>query len=256
MKNYIKKIGNENLRIDGRGFDDFRDIKIELGVAKKAEGSAMVTIGDTKVIAGVKMALGEPFSDTPDEGALMVDTDRLQIAFSEWEGGPPSNETIEIARTVDRGIRESKMVDFKKLCIRKGELIWKVFIDVYPLNYDGNIIDASSLAAVAAILNARMPKVENDKVLYGQLTDKKLPVDKIPLTTSFVKVGKHLVVDPGLKEEELMDARLSITTSGVDSINALQKSGSGGFTVDEVKELIEKSFKIRKVLEKALGVKK
>ncbi len=256
MKDYIKKIGNEGLRIDGRGLDDFREVSIELDVAKKAEGSAMVTIGDTKVIAGVKMELGTPFSDTPDEGALMVDTDQLQIAFPDWEGGPPSNETIEIARTVDRGIRESKMVDFKKLCVREGELIWKVFVDVYPLNYDGNIIDASALAAVAAILSARIPKVENDKVIYGDLTKEKLPVQKTPLTTTFVKIGNQLMVDPGLKEEQLMDARLSITTSGTDTINALQKSGNGGFTPDEVKALIEKSFKIRKVLEKALGVKR
>ena len=63
------------------------------------------------------------------------------------------------------------------------------------------------------------------------------------------------MVDPNDDEEELMDSRLSISTTGKDSINALQKSGPGGFTPDEVKDMIEKSFKIRKVLEKAVGVK-
>jgi len=252
MKQYIEKIGKEGLRIDGRGFDDFREVKIETGVSKKAEGSAMISIGNTRVMAGVKMELGEPYSDSPDEGSLMVTFEEAQIASPDWEGGPPSLEAIEIARTVDRGIRESHMVDFKKLCVKKGELVWKVFIDIYPFNYDGNIIDACSIAAIAALLDAKVPKIKGDKVLYGELTKEKLPVIKVPITTTFVKVGDFIMVDPSLKEEVLMDARLSVSTSGKDKINAMQKSGSGGFTPDEVKAMIDKSFKIRPAIEEAL----
>lgn len=256
MREYIKKAGKEGTRMDGRGFDDFREIEIETGVAKKAEGSALVTIGNNKIMAGVKMELGEPYDDSPDEGSLMVSFEEAQVAFSEWEGGRPRDEAVEIARTVDRGIRESGMVDFKKLCLKKGELVWKVFIDIYPFNYDGNIIDGSSLAAIAAILNARIPKVKDDKIVYGELSNKKLPITKTPLTTTFVKIGDYIMVDPSLNEELEMDSRLSISTSGKDSINAMQKSGEGGFTVSEVKEMIEKSFKIRSAIEKALkGVK-
>ncbi len=256
MKKYIEKLGLEGLRIDGRGFDDFRDIKIETGVAKKAEGSALVYIGNTKVMAGVKMEIGEPYPDSPDEGSLMVGFDQSPIANSHWEGGPPSNEAIEIARTVDRGIRESRMVDFKKLCIKSGEAVWKVLIDVYPFNYDGNIIDAASLAAIAALKNTRIPKIDGTKVLYGEFTNKKLPIEKLPLTTTFVKIGNHIMVDPNYHEETLMDARLSISSSGKDSINALQKSGISGFTLEEIKSMVEKSFKVKKALEKALGALK
>jgi len=256
MKKYIKRIAKDGLRVDGRKLDDFREVKIETGLYKKAEGSALVSIGNTKVMAGVKMALGEPYDDSPDKGSLMVTFEESRIANSKWEGGPPSLKAIEVARTVDRGIRESGMVDFKKLCVKKGELVWKVFIDIYPLNYDGNIIDAASLAAIAALLNAKIPKIEGDKVLYGELTTKKLPVIKVPITTTFVKIGKYVMVDPSVVEEEEMNARLSVSTSEKDFINALQKSGSGGFTPEEVKEMIEKSFKARKIIEKALkGVK-
>jgi len=256
MKAYIKKLADENLRIDSRGFDEFREIKIEQGVFKKAEGSALVSIGDTKIMAGVKMDVGEPYSDSPDEGSLMVSFEESQMANPKWEGGPPRKEAIEVARTVDRGIRESKMVDFKKLCVKSGELVWKVFVDIYPLNYSGNIIDACSLAAIAALMNARMPKLDGNKVLYGKLSNKKVPLTKLPLTTTFVKIGDKIMVDPSIQEEEIMDARLSISTSGKDSINALQKSGQGAFTLEEIKEMVKKSFKIRKVIEKALGVKK
>ncbi len=256
MKEYIKKLAKEGLRIDGRKFDEYRNVKVEFGISKKADGSAMAIIGKTKVMAGVKLELGEPYRDSPDEGSLMVSYEESQIANPLWEGGPPNEEAIEVARTVDRGIRESKMIDLKGLCIKKGELVWKVFIDIYPLNYDGNIIDACFLAAVGALLNTRIPKREEDKVLYGELTKKKLPITKIPIPTTFVKIGERIFVDPNKLEEELMDARLSIMTSGKDKINALQKSGIGGFTVDEIKEMIEKSFKIKESIKKILEVKK
>lgn len=262
MKDYIKKITSEGLRTDGRKLDEFRPIKIETGISNKAEGSAMAYIGNTKVMAGVKMDLTTPYSDHPDEGSLMVNFEQSLIANADWEGGPPSDETIEVARVVDRGIRESKVIDMKKLCIKEGEKAWMVMIDIYPLNYDGNIIDACALAALAALQNARIPKTEQDKktgeykILYGELSNEKIPLVKTPVMTTFVKIGNHIMVDPSKDEESLMDARLSITTTGKDSINALQKSGTGGLTVSEVKDMIEKSFKIKKVIEKEVGGKK
>lgn len=42
-------------RIDGRKLDEYRNIEIETGYVKKAEGSAYVRLGDTKVIAGIKV---------------------------------------------------------------------------------------------------------------------------------------------------------------------------------------------------------
>jgi exosome complex component RRP42 len=72
----------------------------------------------------------------------------------------PGFEAIELPRLVDRAIRESGMIDFEKLCIKEGELVWTVIIDVYPINDDGNMIDASNIAAVAALHNTFMPEID------------------------------------------------------------------------------------------------
>ena len=51
----------KNERVDGRAFDEYRDISIEMDVVPaKAEGSAIVRMGDTTVVAGVKVLTGEP----------------------------------------------------------------------------------------------------------------------------------------------------------------------------------------------------
>ncbi len=43
----------EGKRLDGRGFDELRPIKIEVGVLKRADGSCYFELGDNKVIAAV-----------------------------------------------------------------------------------------------------------------------------------------------------------------------------------------------------------
>ncbi len=149
----------EDTRLDGRKLLDYRKpIIVETNVSNMAEGSAMVTIGETKVVAGVKMSVGEPYPDSDDEGILITTAELLPLSSPEFLPGPPGVQATELARVVDRGIRESKMIDMKKLCIKKGELVWIVFLDIYTINEAGILIDAAALAAVIALKNAVFPK--------------------------------------------------------------------------------------------------
>ena len=156
----IEQFIEKGKRLDERGLLDTREIKIEQGLIEKAEGSARVLLGKTEVLVGVKVETGEPFTDTPNDGVLTVNAELVPIASPNFEAGPPNEDSIELARVVDRGIRESKAVDNEKLCIEPGKKVFVVFVDVYVLNHDGNLIDASALAAMAALLNTKMPNYE------------------------------------------------------------------------------------------------
>jgi len=246
---YVVDLVNKGMRIDGRKFLQYRPVKIEFDVSKNAEGSALVTLGETKVVAGVKMEIGEPYPDKPDEGAFIVNTEFTPIASPEFEPGPPSEKAIEAARVVDRGIRESGAIDLKKLCIKAGEKVWLIYIDIYVLNHDGNLIDSSALAAIGALLNARFPKVENDKIVYGELTNEKLPIIKLPICCTFAKIGDKFLLDPCLREELAMEVGLSVTTNEDGKINALQKLGeSGGLNEDDILKCVEVAIKKGKEL--------
>ena len=128
-KDFILKLAKEEKRADGRSFDNFRDIKIETNIASKAEGSAKVTIGNTQVIAGIKMILGDPYPDTPDSGVMVTAAELIPMASPDFEAGPPREKAIELARVVDRGIRESEIIEVDKLCIVPGEKRRDVRID-------------------------------------------------------------------------------------------------------------------------------
>lgn len=249
----IEQFIEKGKRLDERGLRDTREIKIEQGLIEKAEGSARVLLGKTEVLVGVKVETGEPFPDTPNEGVLTVNAELVPIASPNFEPGPPNEDSIELARVVDRGIRESKAIDNAKLCIEPGKKVFVVFVDVYVLNHDGNLIDASAIAAMAALLNTKMPNYE---IKDGELKIKQgytpLPVKSHPVTVTIGKINGSLIVDPGLEEEQVMDSRISMAINDEGNICAVQKGGSGYFTPQQILEASkiaqEKAAEIRKKL--------
>ena len=249
----IKRYLAEGKRFDSRGLEDFRDLIIEKEVSNKAEGSVRVKLGKTEVIVGVKMGISEPYPDSPNKGNLMVTAELLPLSAPRFESGPPKFEAIELGRVTDRGIRESGFVDFEKLCIKEGEKVWTVFVDVYSINDDGNMMDAATIGAIAAMKIAKIPKYdeENNKILYGEDSGERLPLtDIVPVAVSVHKIGKNLIVDPTREEEDLSESRVTIGSSkGV--ISSLQKSESSALEIEEIKKTFEIAERVsRNVLEK------
>jgi exosome complex component RRP42 len=251
----IVELIDSGKRLDGRSLHDYREMKLEVGLIEKAEGSARVLLGNTEVLVGVKIQIGEPFPDTPNDGVMTVNAELVPLASPLFEPGPPNENAIELARVVDRGLRESKAIDVEALCLEPGKKVVIVFIDLYVLNHDGNLIDASAIAALAALLNTKMFKYELEdgeiKVKPGYIP---LPMQNHPIAVTFAKINDRFVVDPWLEEEQVMDARLTITVEKDGKICAIQKGGNGYFAVEQILELakvaVEKATEMRKLVVK------
>lgn len=253
IREHSLKMLSMGYREDGRKFDEFRPIQIEYGVSSKsAEGSVRVKIGKTEVVAGVKVEVGEPYPDTPDEGSIMVNAELLPMSSPDFESGPPSIDAIELSRVVDRAIREGHALNFKKLCIKEGEKMWIVLIDIYPINDDGNLFDAAALAGLAAIQDARFPKMDGEKILYGEPSNEKLPLENLPVSCTVIKIGKTFLVDPTPNEEGLTDARLTVGVLEDGTVCALQKGGDKGLLPVEIDRMIEMAQEKTKELRKKI----
>lgn len=244
-RNFIADMLAKGQRLDGRGLTEYREIEIEYDVvAAKAEGSALVRMGDTSVIAGVKVLLGEPYADSPDSGVMMVTAEMSPIASPLFELGPPKEGAIELARVVDRGVRESETVDVKKLVVEPSKKVYMIFCDIYPLEYDGNLIDASSIAANAALLASKYDEYtwEDGKAVP---TGNKIPIplQNLAIETTVSKIGKHLIIDPVLKEEFVQDCRLTMAIDQNDRLTAMQKGGGAGpMTLEEIDQAMGMAF--------------
>ncbi|MCA1812523.1 MAG: exosome complex protein Rrp42 [Halobacteriales archaeon] len=249
-RDYIVNLAKQGQRYDGRAFDEYRPISIETGLISRAEGSARVRIGDTEVVVGVKMAPGEPYPDTPASGVMTTSAELVPIASPDFETGPPRPASIELARVVDRGIRETDTIDLEKLCIKPGEKVWMSFIDIHVVDYDGNLFDAASLGAMAALLSAKVPYAR-----FELGADQPMPINHYPVSTTAIKLGPALVFDPGLMEDKVGRPRLTVAHDEHNAIRAMQKGLIGGFTLEEVKEIIATSkVKAREMREQLVKV--
>lgn len=248
---YILKLLEKNERIDGRKLDEFREIKIEPNYIQRSEGSSRVVIGKTDVIAGIKLELGVPFADMPNMGTLKTGAEFSPIAHKDFEPGPPSEDATELARVVDRGIRESDCIELEKMCITEKEKVWEVYVDIHIMNHDGNLIDASSLAAISALLNTKVPKLENDTIIRTEFSGK-LPVVKKPITVTVGKIMNNLLLDPIKDEEDILDSRMSIAMTEDGKVCAMQKGGNKGVTEEDIDSMIKLSAKKSKELRKLL----
>jgi exosome complex component RRP42 len=250
MEEFVKEYLNQGKRIDGRGFRDYRPIEIKHSVVSKAEGSAFVNLGGTKVYAGVKLDIGEPFLDSPNEGILIVNAEFTPLSSPEIEPGPPGEDAIELARIVDRIIRESQAIELEKLFIEEGK-VWVVYVDLAVFDMRGNLMDASTLASIKALLHTRIPKVENGKIIRGEFVSK-LPVIYKPVSVTIGKYNNNLLVDLSKEEEEVIDTKLVIGVRDDDKICAMQKQGIGALSFKDIEEAldlaIEKSKELRRLL--------
>ncbi len=233
-EDYVYDLVKSGKREDGRGFREYRQISVERDLIKRAEGSARVKVGDTDVLVGVKLELGEPFPDTPDKGVLITNAELVPLASPGFESGPPNENSIQLARVVDRGIRGSETTDLEKLCIEEGEKVWIVFIDIHILDDNGNLMDAAALGAIASLLNIRIP---NEK--YGVTGESTLPIRDTPVAVTMVKIDGNILVDPNFDEENAATSKLTVISNADGTLSGMQKSGSGGLKEEEIAEMVE-----------------
>jgi exosome complex component RRP42 len=241
----IESYLNDGKRLDGRKADEYRELVVEDGVSKNSASAIRVKFGKTEVLAGVHLALATPYPDSPDSGTFMTSAELHPMASQQFDIGRPGINSIELARVIDRGIRESGFIDMKKLCIRKGEKVYQVFVDLFAINDDGNLLDVAGLAALIALGRARMPiyNEEEDKI-DGYSETERIPLEKDVLSFSMTlhKIGNAIVADVSKDEEAVSKLRLTVAmgdNDGKPRITAMQKGLAGTISTEDMETILK-----------------
>ncbi|AFH43327.1 exosome complex protein Rrp42 [Fervidicoccus fontis] len=238
-------------RIDGRALDEVRKITIVPNYIEKSDGSALVYLGDTLVLVGVKVEPGAPYPDNPNEGVLMVNAEFVPLASPAFEPGPPDENAYELARIIDRSYRESKAIGLGELALVPGQKVLVVWNDIYVLNHSGNLIDASAIASLVALMNTRIPVYEEAD--GGNFVKKEneykgnLNVKKKIITATIAKIGNYYLADPTDEEEYVSDARLSVSFTEDGIIAGMQKMGIGYLDENDINQMIDLAWKTAKI---------
>jgi len=258
MQNRIYALLRQEKRLDGRRPDELRPITITTNVIEKADGSSLVKMGGTKILTGIKVELGTPYPDRPNEGVFTINAELLPLASASFEPGPPDEHAIELARVVDRCIRESKAIDLEKLVITEGEKVYMLYIDIYVLDYDGNYFDPALISAVTAVATCNVPRYELRNGKYEKTGETfRVSMKTIPASVMMGVVKDKILVDPTPIEESVLDTSIITGFDSEDNLVSLQKNTTGMLDLNIVDKLLdvgrEKVREIRSRIMEVIG---
>nr|ACZ26287.1 putative exosome complex exonuclease [Mayetiola destructor] len=213
-RNYIA----HNIRPDGREFDIFRPIRINIKSIGSADGSAIVKLGNTTVICGIKAELTAPNVEEPQNGYLIPNIDLTPLCSPKYRSAASTDDAQVLTCHLNDIIRDSKWIDLKQLCIAKEKLVWILYCDITCIDYDGSILDASVVALCAALRSLMLPKVQYDIETnnYTVHQTERSPLElseNCPVsTTCMVFDEKSIFADPDAEEEELANTLITIAS--------------------------------------------
>lgn len=192
-------------RLDGRKFDELREITAKVGVIPRANGSAMFTMGDTVAYAAVygPRKLHPKFLQNPETGILRCNYDMLSFSVPERKKPGPTRRSVEISLITRNALLPSINI----------ESFPNSVIDVYI-----QILQANAGTRCAGICAASLA-----------LADAGIPLKDLVSAVSVGKIGDKIVVDLDKEEEDFEGGSTDIPFAMMprtEKITLLQLDGS------------------------------
>ncbi|WP_411091578.1 ribonuclease PH [Streptomyces sp. 049-1] len=220
-------------RIDGRTPQQLRPVTIERGWSKHAEGSVLVSFGDTKVLCNASVTEGVPrWRKGSGEGWVTAEYAMLPRATNtrgdrESVKGRIGGRTHEISRLIGRSLRA--VIDYKEL----GENT--VVLDCDVLQADGGTRTAAITGAYVALADA---------IAWGQ-TKKLIRSSRKPLTGTVSAVSVGIVdgtplLDLRYEEDVRADTDMNVVCTGDGRFVEVQGTAEAEpFARDELNTLLD-----------------
>ncbi|OZJ06049.1 hypothetical protein BZG36_01143 [Bifiguratus adelaidae] len=286
---YQKRFLAQHVRPDGRGLDEARPTALTMGAISTADGSALVRMGGTTVVVGIKAEVGVPPMDRDNVGWIVPNLELAPICHPSARPGPPSTfAQVCSHRLYEILINENApVIDLKDLCVEQGKACWVLHIDAVCLALDGSVLDAALLGMVAALKNLRLPEViyDDETVTVANPEDGQeeppktaLNLHHLPLSSSFAIIpaedtrtssasSPHMLLDPTTDEEELTEQRLWVVLDAKsEELLCIQRlagwvegadarcTGTGGtVSMDVIKKAISQAKERATYLQALLG---
>lgn len=99
--------------------------------------------------------LTTPSVENPDHGYLIPNIDLTPLCSSKYRSSASTDDAQVLTCNLNDLLTDSKWIDLKQLCIAKEKLVWILYCDITCLDYDGSVLDASSVAICAALRSCK-----------------------------------------------------------------------------------------------------
>lgn len=210
----VEWVDENGERVDGRQIDELRETKMEIGVLEEADGSAMVEVGNTRIIASVfgPQDLHPRHLQESDRAVIKMRYNMAPFSVDDRMRPGPNRRAKEIGLVAKRALEPALELEHFPTA--------GIDISMEVIESDGGTRAAGITAASLALADAGMP-------MKGLVSSCASGV-----------VGEHVVLDVNGKEDKEGNADIPIATiNGGEEITLLQMDGD--LTVDQVDECVE-----------------
>jgi ribonuclease PH len=201
------------MRIDGRKPDELRPVNISIGYQRTAEGSALIEVGNTRVLCAATIESSvPPWLRGGGKGWVTAEYSMLPRATvtrnqREINKGRPSGRTLEIQRLIGRALRS--VIDMGML----GERT--VILDCDVIQADGGTRTAAITGAFVAMVTALKSYKDAGEIKHW-------PVRDFVAATSVGVVGGKMMLDLCYEEDSTADVDMNLVMTGAGRFVELQ----------------------------------
>ncbi|TPX34503.1 hypothetical protein SmJEL517_g02862 [Synchytrium microbalum] len=217
-------------REDGRSKNEYRGLRIS---PYPKYGTVEVQLGRTRVMANVSGEIIKPNNSSANEGTIRFDT---SYAASNgppiYDTGRPHEESMLLSRSLEKIFKRTRAIDTEGLCIITGEKVWQIRVDIKILDHDGNLLDASCIAAISALMHYRRNDVtvhEAGIVIHSFEERHPLPLSiyHLPICITFAVAnnGNTVILDPTHSEEQVSQGTMTLVLNIHREVCTIEKSG-------------------------------
>eukprot|EP01113_Clastostelium_recurvatum_P038770 TRINITY_DN5837_c0_g1_i1.p1 TRINITY_DN5837_c0_g1~~TRINITY_DN5837_c0_g1_i1.p1 ORF type:complete len:281 (-),score=37.23 TRINITY_DN5837_c0_g1_i1:12-854(-) len=241
---FYRKFLVQSVRPDGRGLLKTRKTTISAGSISTADASAFVRIGNTSVVAGITAEIGAP--PLNEQLQTIINVELTPLCSTQFISGKPSTQAMALSAQLNSLVQSTQLIQQKDLNFdTDGRLVWYLYVDIYCLDYDGNMYDACVLALQAALRDLQLfhgeigPKGEG--IANNDVPPRKLLLRHVLVPLSFAVVDDYLLADPSQEEESLSSGVLSIVYSSKGFLCEVYKPGGVIFDDSKIKECMARA---------------
>eukprot|EP00899_Mesostigma_viride_P012990 jgi/Mesvir1/21692/Mv04112-RA.1 len=231
---FLERFLAEGIRPDGRPLGRGRLPEVTPGAVTTTDGSALVKIGNTTVIAGVKLQVCQPDEKFPRQGRLEITLELPPLCAPDLKPGKRPAMAYAIGEQLKNAVAGCGFLPLEDLLIAEGKSAWLVNLDLYCLDHDGGLLDAAVLATVSALRDVTLPAITLSKSgLVGpslsmlasrglvaeirimeegftELPARRLQLGPTPYSLTCGLYSKYFIVDPTSEEEVLLEASVTV----------------------------------------------
>lgn len=259
---YYKKFLENDTRPDDRELGEFRETILNVGHISTADGSALVKLGNTCVVCGIKAEIATPKLEEPNAGFIVPNVELPALCSPRFRSGPPSELAQTASLFLHDVIVKSGCVQPSELCIAPSTHCWVLYCDLICLNFDDNLLDACITALTAALSNVGLPvatvDADSGDVSVDINNTVPLKVHNLPVAATFAIFNEHVVfADPTQEEEDLVKGTVTIVTVNNDEVCIIHKPSGSSLTAAKLNDCISMAHKrasyVRSLIESALA---